>query len=841
MTSRSNTVRTRAPSRHRRIPRASLRRHLVAGITLLFGAGAAVDAALAASLNQTIDQQASYEALVRRTDGGVPHIRAADFASLGFGTGYAMARDNICLLADQFLTFAGERSRFLGPGGGNLNSDFFYQLFIDRAEASEAVDSRQAALFRGAAAGYNRYLRDTDVANLTDPACQGQPWVRTIAEIDWRRISRMNFFYPALLGQIVAAAPPAPPMAGAVPGVAQPLSDQEAREVELAFRALVQPLQELGSNAIAIGRDGTANGTGMLLANPHQPWTGARRFYAFHQTLPGELDVIGANVIGRPQVGLGATEHVAWTSTVQTGPLNTFYRLTLVPGNPTQYVFDGQPRDMIAETVTVRVPDGSGGYTAHEHTFYSTHFGAMLVGGASFPWTTSTAFAVRAADVGFRGIDALVPQYQAKSVHDYKAVQDTYQFNPSNQIAADSSGDAYYANTAPIPNLDDSQRAACAMPGGLDGSRSRCLWKTDPDAAGPGIIGPAHLPSLIRPDFASNMNDSHWLANPYAPLTGFDSSLGSVNTTRSFRTRSGLVQVLDRISGADGKGPPKFTLQQLQSLITDNVAHTGRVLRDDLVTLCQQNPSVTLPNGSVVNIAPACPVLASWNLRDGLDSRGAHLFREFAGVPGARNYAVPFDVADPVNTPRGLDTNGNAAVLQALATAVQRLQNAGIPLDARLGDIQSVTRGGERIPIPGGTNASGLLNIIGAPFSAAGGGYPDVTSGSSWIQATEFTANGPVSRGIMTYSQTTNRNSPHFADMTRLFSQGQWVDLPFREADVAAAAVESLTLTEGKDDCRSGRWQEFTNPKFANQGACVEYYDSLRRQRLAEIQRRSRR
>ena len=804
---------------------------LVAGITLLFGVVASVDA---------VDRQATYEALVRRTDAGVPHIKAADFASLGFGTGYAMAQDNVCILADQFLTFAAERSRFLGPSVANLNSDLFYQLFIDRAEASETVDPRQTALFRGAAAGYNRYLRDTGAASLSDPDCQGRPWIREIAAIDWRRISRMNFFYPALLGQIVAATPPAP-VAASGPSATQPLSDDEARMAELTFRELVKPLQELGSNAIAIGREGTVNGTGMLLANPHQPWTGARRFYAFHQTLPGELDVIGANVIGRPQVGLGATEHIAWTSTVQTGPLNTFYRLELVPGNPTQYLFDGQPRDMIREVVTLQVPDGSGGFTVHTHTFYSTHFGAMLVGGQFFPWTGSTAFAVRAADTGWRGIDALVPQYQAKSVYEYKAVQDAYQFNPSNQIAADSSGNAYYANTAPVPNLDDSQRAACTVPGGLDGSRSQCMWKTDSDAAGPGIFGPGNMPSLIRTDFASNMNDSHWLANPFAPLTGFDSSLGSVGTARSFRTRSGLVQVLDRISGTDGKGPPRFTLEQLQALITDNVAYTGNVLRDDLVTLCRNNPSVTLQNGNVVDITPACPVLASWDRRDGLESRGAHLFREFAGVTGTRNYSVPFDLTDPVNTPRGLDTNNNPAVLQALATAVQRLQSAAIPLDARLGDLQSVTRDGERIPIPGGTNASGLLNIIGAQFSATGGGYPDVTSGSSWIQATEFTPNGPVSRGVMTYSQTTNRNSPHFADMTRLFSQGKWVDLPFRDADVAAATTESLSLTEGKGDCKNGAWQQFTSPRFANQGACVEYYDSLRQQRLVEIQRRSRR
>jgi acyl-homoserine-lactone acylase len=134
-----------------------------------------------------------------------------------------------------------------------------------------------------------------------------------------------------------------------------------------------------------------------------------------------------------------------------------------------------------------------------------------------------------------------------------------------------------------------------------------------------------------------------------------------------------------------------------------------------------------------------------------------------------------------------------------LATAVQRLRDAGVAFDARLGDIQFVTRNGERIPIPGGTNASGLLNIIGAPFSASGGGYPNVTSGSSWIQATEFTGDGPVSRGIMTYSQSINPGSPHSCGHDQALLAGASGSI-FRSTrgDVAAATLSSLHLVRGQ-------------------------------------------
>ena len=191
-----------------------------------------------------INANASYEAVVRRTDGGVAHIQADDFSSLGYGTGYAMAQDNICLIANQMLSFSAERSRFLGPQDGNLQSDFFYRLFIDRKEAQEPVDARQAAVFRGAAAGYNRYLRDTGLDRLPDASCRGKPWVRELAEIDFRRISRMNFFYPYFLDSIVGAVPPAATQPVALrsdlrsaPGAAA------ATDTEAAIGQLLEPMK----------------------------------------------------------------------------------------------------------------------------------------------------------------------------------------------------------------------------------------------------------------------------------------------------------------------------------------------------------------------------------------------------------------------------------------------------------------------------------------------------------------------------------------------------------------------------------------------------------------------
>src|SRR4051812_25942020 len=67
-----------------------------------------------------------YDVEVRTTEYGVPHILGEDFGSVGYGMGWAHARDHLCTLADQIVKVRSERSKYFGPGdgGANLDSDF---------------------------------------------------------------------------------------------------------------------------------------------------------------------------------------------------------------------------------------------------------------------------------------------------------------------------------------------------------------------------------------------------------------------------------------------------------------------------------------------------------------------------------------------------------------------------------------------------------------------------------------------------------------------------------------------------------------------------------------------
>jgi acyl-homoserine-lactone acylase len=748
------------------------------------------------------------EVTVRRGAEGTPHIKATTYEGLGYGFARSHAEDNLCVLADVYVTVAAERSRFFGPDEtykirntnttpNNLNSDFFWGRVIEDRVVEKLVeqrhpvgpDDRIRALVRGYTEGYNDYVRE-QAANVRDPECAGKEWVRPIREIDvWRR-----FYFLAVLASQMAgldgiggAQPPTPALPTADEGAA------ERTAQSLAPGTIDRSLHDfgVGSNAIALGSQATDNGKGMLLGNPHQPWQGSERFYQSHLTIPGEIDVQGGSLYGVPIVNIGHTKDLAWSHTVSTARRFAIYELQLVPGSPTTYLQDGRPKEMRRTTVTVqaRRPDGS--LEPRTRTLYATDKGPMvtsIVGLPLFPWTSARAFSM--FDANNENFGRLLNHFfdtnRASSVDELDGILRRYLGIPwVNTIAADRKGKALYADVGSVPGVPDAKVADCSTAVGraldgsqriqvLDGTRAQC----DPDSA-PGTpnerILPADAqPALIRDDYTENSNDSHWLSNARTRLEGFPRIIGEERTVRSLRTRLGFRLIEDELAGGG-----RFTLSELQDAAFNNRQFAGELWRDELVEMCRTSPGVP---------AEACDVLARWEVRDDLDSRGALLFRRFAerALTGAATvFDVPFDPEDPIGTPRGLNTE-NPAVRSALPAAIEDLRQAGVSFDAPLSALQYEERG-ERIPLHGGSNVVGLFNVIVTKFSTEKG-YTDVEAGATYVQAVQFTDGAcPVEpRTVLAHSQSTDPTSPFFANGTKLFSRKEWVDMPFCERDVLA-------------------------------------------------------
>ncbi|MEV0822037.1 penicillin acylase family protein [Nonomuraea rubra] len=733
-----------------------------------------------------------YTAEIRRTEYGIPHVTAKDHGGLGFGYGYAFAQDNLCVLASWVITLRGERSRTFGPEArsddpvrpvDNLTSDVYYRSVADSGVIRRVLaqpppvgpTTELRELVDGYVAGYNRYLEDTGVANLPDPTCRGKSWVGPITAADlWANLLDLNR------------------MAGSS-GLKEAIVGGEEPE---------GPAPAPGSNAWALGRRATRDGHGMLLADPHFPWNGIRRFYQVQLTIPGVLDVSGGSLYGTPVVQIGHNARVAWTHTVSHAHRFTLYRLRLAGDGA--YLVDGRAEPMGRQRIEVPLKDG----TVTDRTLYTSRYGPVLAEGRSDEYAYAFADANAA---NLRAADEWLAMAKAGDLAELRAAQDTFQGLPFvYTLATDVSGTATFADASVVPHVSDDRARRCAVPAPdpsleaftLDGSTSACLWGRDRDAVVPGLFGPGSQPRLTRADYVANSNNTPWMTNPAAPLTTYGQVWGATRTDVETRPRVSLDMIARRLSGTDGLGAPGFTLPTLQATAQAKRNYTFELLRSDVAALCRAHPRATASDGRRVDLRQACRTLAAWNGRATLDGQGAILWREFytglqrpvrPGEPAQPWWRVPFDPEQPLTTPRGLDRD-DPAVRRALADAVQRFQAGGIPLTLTPGQAQHYSS----LPVPGCTEFEGCFDRVrtGDPLGADGR-YPEVDTGSSFMMAVELSPAGPRTRTILTYSLSANPSSPHHTDQTTLFARGQWVTERFTEAEITADPRLRVTTVRG--------------------------------------------
>lgn len=764
-----------------------------------------------------------YRAEIRRTTHGVAHVRAETLPDVFFGQGYACAADHLPTIADQVLKTRSERSRYFGRGDGDvhLHSDLGY-LALDVTGWAERMDgtlpSELIEIVDAYGAGINRWIDDHGVADLPE-WCRDAPWVRKVSRLDLLRLYADAALMASgrnLAQMLGGAAPPGAPSSTAP-------TDGSMTPDDLP-----------GSNGWAFGRAATDNGRGIVMANPHFPWYGDGRFWECHLTVPGELDVYGASLVGAPAVHIGFNHDVAWTHTFSAGHRFVLYQLELADGDPTCYRYGDEVRQMSSRAVSVDVLQPDGEVATIERTLWRSHHGPM-VDVPLLGWSEQMAFAL--GDVN-DGNDRFLGQYlamdRATSVGDLRAAVHEHQGLPwVNVIAADRDGDVWYADPSPTPNLSPevdaafdaaveadpitalffSQRVAL-----LNGSDPATEWVVADGAHTVGAVPTATLPEMLTDTVAFNSNDPYWVPHPEIRLERGPVLAGLYRRPLSPRTRMNAA-VLAGLAPSGPTASGRWTRDDVERALLDNRSLLAEQLLDDVVARCR-----------AAGLDDAADILAGWDRAFDVDSVGAVLWREFLGGFAAaelRNagalFAEPFDPDRPTLTPAGLASpppNGSDPVVEKMRAALDALAAAGVAPDARLGDVQYVDRSGERIPLHGANEVEGIVNVV-APFGAfvrsdlepevprdepiAGriestglrvGGYP-VTYGASILMVVGFDDDGPVGRGLLTYGQSGDPASPHHVDQMREFSAKRLRPLRFHEADIAADPDLTTTIVSG--------------------------------------------
>ncbi len=785
----------------------------------------------------SFDDDGVLTANIRWTDYGVPHIKADNLESMSYGVGYAFAKDNICILADQILKYNSQRAKYYGPDivpasgdSAHLINDFGFLTMGIRAHAEQNINSLSAnsqALLSGYAQGYNKYLADTGVANI-DASCANMPWIQPITNIDMLTYSLGIALLPGaanFLGPMFLAAPPGESFAPYPQSVGV---DSYVVNSKPVITLPEKNPSDLGSNGWGLGKDKTENGKGMVLANPHFPHTGNLRFWQFHITIPDHLNVMGGSLTGVPGVvNIGFNENVAWTHTFSSAEHFVIYQLTLNPGDPAQMsqVIDGTNRLITAKEIVIDVAVAPGQTIKLAKMTYATHHGPMVVVPGNFEWGPGgNAFAIKDANLGNVDIiDHWLAMNLAGNIDEFKqAFKDFDGVIFNNTMSADSEGNVFYIDDSTVPHLTATAINEMTTNPLLVGAKQAAgftilpgfLSAFDFDRAVPY----ENAPKYSGTDYVQNSNDSFWLTNLDSPITGVSPLYGPVDNQQSLRSRMAHKLLADS-AGSDGL----FNPVEVEQALLNNRNYLAENILSELLAICQAQGSTAVSVGSEsVDISAGCAALALWDGSMNKESSSAHLFREFAFQfnknPQWRNN---FTTDNVTSTPSGLASNNTT--LAQFAQAILNVESAGLALDATLGTVQFVERSlpdgsatGVKIPWAGAHNIEGGFNVFSTRtgndgslvprhvypaqnsdsiLSAEGKGY-HINYGSSWMTVVNFTDEGPVARGLLSYSQSSEYGSDHNVDQSLLYSQQpQLRPLRFTEADIEANKVTEMTIS----------------------------------------------
>jgi len=747
---------------------------------------------------------------LERTGHGLVHVTAKTYKGIGYGVGYAYAQDNRCLLAYRIAQVNGRVAEQVGADkierilaeSHSMTSqlmDAMFRTYYDSKAIREGFSKEPQAvrdLAEGYAAGFNTYLKEQpNLAVCERVKFTGEVTVDDIYKV-W--VAAAGLAGAEFVGPFLA-------ISDASQNKAKASNTKASADPQNVLVAATKADRHFGSNALAIGRDGLAEGGPLHLYNPHFPWAGIQRTYVVHARIPGELDVMGPMLGGFPLPVSGFNQTMAWGLTFSNTQRVTLMEIKPLAKDPTTYMVDGKKHKITTISVAVKV---AGEAKPRTIKVQMTKDGPVMQASALGLPDPATFIVMDINRNNTRLVNQWLEVAKAKTVQEVKASLDAIKGVPwSYTTAVDAKGDILFGEISAVPNIPAALYQDCGnTPAAanmqslfdaitLDGTRSACYPN--------GPLAAELLPSVIRSDYLANSNNNFEIPNAHVQLAASTKAFGAAQVPLQLRPSLGLKMVEDRLAGTDNLGAAKFTAKSLKQVFDDKRNYAAEMLVADIAALGNAKPTVSI-DGANVDISAVCKALSSWDKKNNLSSRGAHVFGGLwtalhdQGVTSEQLLATPPVFDKPLATPSpGLskDEKVRSAVLTALAKVAKALQNAGIAPDAQWGDVHFVTdQNGKKIGIPGGPANQGIYDAMfslnmqdfASWLTSLKGLSASELTGSSYTHLVELTPSGPNAKGILAFSQATEKNSPWYFDQLAMFSAGEMFKFPFTPAEIEA-------------------------------------------------------
>jgi len=667
-----------------------------------------------------------------RTTHGVPHIRAEDLKSFGYGLAWVQLEDYGPKVAHGVLRTRGTLARVFGRD--SIENDFFARPDRAGAEASyHRLDQAVRDVYEGFAAGINRYVtlhRDQFVAE-----------------------------FPAdFSGYDIAAQDVAGPNLAVARRFAARLAGSRARPAAPGDGELAEPNPNEGSNAWALAPSRTRSRRAILLRNPHLAWDAG--YYEAHATVPGVLDFYGDFRIGGPFIVIGGfNRDLGFATTNNNSQQDAIYALDVAPGLTDHVLLDGTAVPLIRETITVAYKNGPG-LSAESRETWRSPIGPVIAR------TGGKVYVLRSASDGeYRGGEQFLRMMRAASLAEWKAAMRINARSTSNFTYADRAGNIFYVWNATLPAYPHPYAGdSVAIPVRTTGEAWTRLVPWD------------SLPQLLNPKggFIHQENDPPHFTSLLQPM---DSARLPATVPRpNLSLRSQLA--LDLLTRA----PKKLTLEDVIRL-----KHSYRMLlaervKGDLLAAARAAGDTSLTEAE--------RILAAWDNTAAPDSKGGVLFEAWwrryrpMGTTNERSYAVVWSKEAPTTTPRGLADPERA--LGALRAVIPVVRQRFGRLDVPWGEVHRVRVGGKDVPVGGCGGDLGCFRVL--QFSDEPDGKLAARGGDGWVLAVEF-GDVPKAYSVLAYGESNLPGSPYNGDQGELFAKGELKRVAFTTADIDAQAI----------------------------------------------------
>jgi len=713
---------------------------------LLLGAPLPAMAATHATIAPAWQAQAQ-RVTITRDEWGIAHVHGKTDADAVFGMVYAQAEDDFNRVETNYIVNLGRLAEVEGESA--IWQDLRQRLYVDEAglKADYAASPDWLKKLMNAWADGLNYFLATHPQVKPRLITHFQPWMT------------MCFTEGSIGGDIESI-----PLTQLQAFYEQRAIAMTARERDVSLR------EPTGSNGIAIAPELTRDGHALLLINPHTSF-----FFRSELQMQSDegLDAYGAVTWGQFFVYQGFNRRAGWMHTSSGVDRTDEFVETIVrrPDGTLAYRYGNELRPLKTRSVTLayRQPDGRMGERRFDT--WATHRGPIVRKLDDGRW------------VGFammdRPIQALQQSFlrtKATTLAGFLEVAKLQANSSNDTLYADADGAIAYLHPqfVPVRNPKLDYRKP------VDGS--------DPAADWHGMHALAQLPQVISPANGWVFNTNNW---PWT-AAGADSP-----------KRADFPPYMDE-AGENPRGPHAikvlggqrdFTLQKLIDAAYDSWLPA---FADMIPALAADYD--TLPAGDARKARLAAPValLRGWDDRWALDS-AAMTLAQFWGDALWPQVLAPARDADMPAWRYATERATTDQRLGALEAAVEKLStqfgNWQVPWrevnryqrnDGAI--VQTFDDARPSLPVPFASSKWGSLASFGARA------YPGTkrlygTSGNSFVAVVEFTPKGPLARAVSTGGESGDPASPHFADQSRLYADGELRPVHFDPADVQAHAV----------------------------------------------------